>query len=391
MALDSFHHGVRVVELDGGTRPIRTIETGVIGIVATASDADATAFPLNRPVLIAGDSSMIGKAGILGTLSKTLAAIFEQTRPMIVVVRVEDGADAAETTANVIGTYTAEGMATGIKALGAAKAQLGIQPRVLGAPGLDNLEVTTALVSLAKQSRSMVYARAQGATKEAAALYRDGFGDRELCLIWPDFTAFDVATAATAEISSVAIALGLRAKLDNDVGWHKTLSNIVVSGVTGISKDVSWLLQSMATDAGYLNTREVTTLIRESGFRFWGNRTCSEDPLFAFESYTRTAQILADTMAEAHLWAVDKPLHPSLIKDIVEGINLKMKEWTRYGYLIGGSAWYDPDMNTTDTLKAGGIYIDYEYTPVPPLENLAFVQRVTDRYWLDFNTAVLAA
>ncbi len=146
----------------------------------------------------------------------------------------------------------------------------------------------------------------------------------------------------------------------------------------------------MSTDAGYLNTSEITTLVREQGFRFWGNRTTSSDPLFAFESYTRTAHILADTMAEAHLWAVDKPLHPSLIKDIVESINLKMQEWVRYGYLIGGSAWYDPDANTTDTLKAGRIAIDYEYTPVPPLEDLTFVQRVTDRYWLDFNTAILA-
>jgi phage tail sheath protein FI len=52
----------------------------------------------------------------------------------------------------------------------------------------------------------------------------------------------------------------------------------------------------------------VTTLIRRDGFRFWGSRTCSADPLFAFESATRTAQVLADTMAEAHFWAVDKPL-----------------------------------------------------------------------------------
>lgn len=45
-----------------------------------------------------------------------------------------------------------------------------------------------------------------------------------------------------------------------------------------------------------------------TGFRFWGNRTCSDDPLFLFENYTRTAQVLADTMAEAHMWAVDKPI-----------------------------------------------------------------------------------
>ena len=38
-------------------------------------------------------------------------------------------------------------------------------------------------------------------------------------------------------------------------------------------------------------------------------------------SATRTAQVLADTMAEAHFWAVDKPLHPTPVRDIVEGIN----------------------------------------------------------------------
>jgi hypothetical protein len=383
-ALDAFHHGTRVVELEGGVRPIRTIETGVIGIVATADDADPLVFPLNRPVLCAGDATMIADAGTTGTLAKTLSAIFEQTRPMIVIVRVDEGADAAATTANVVGGYGVDGMATGIQALGAAKAQLGVQPRVLGCPGLDTVEVTTALVSLAKQSRSMVYAKAQGATKEAAVLYRDGFGDRELCLIWPDFKF------GASAVDAVAIALGLRAKLDNEMGWHKTLSNIPVSGVTGIEKDVSWVLQSMTTDAGYLNTHEVTTLIRESGFRFWGNRTCSEDPLFAFESATRTAHILADTMAEAHFWANDKIISPGLVKDIVEGVNRKMQEWTRYGYLIGGTAWYDPDANTADTLSAGRIAIDYDYTPVPPLEDLMFKQRITDRYWMDFNAAILA-
>jgi hypothetical protein len=385
MALDAFHHGTRVVELEGGVRPIQTIETGVIGIVATADDADADVFPLNRPVLCAGDAGMIGKAGTTGTLAKTLSAIFEQTRPMIVIVRVDEEAVAEDQDDAVIGGYDLDGMAMGIKALGAAKAQLGVQPRVLGCPGLDTQAVTTALVSLAKESRSMVYARAVGATKEAAVLYRDNFGDRELCLIWPDFKN------GANTVEAVAVALGLRAKLDNDIGWHKTLSNITVSGVTGIEKDVSWALQSMVTDAGYLNSHEITTLIRESGFRFWGNRTCSEDPLFAFESYTRTAHILADTMAEAHFWANDKIMSPGLVKDIVEGVNRKMQEWVRYGYLIGGAAWYDPDINTASTLSQGKIAIDYDYTPVPPLEDLTFRQRITDRYWIDFNAAIVAA
>ena len=40
MALDQFHHGVRVVEVNEGTRTIRTVATAVIGIICTGSDAD---------------------------------------------------------------------------------------------------------------------------------------------------------------------------------------------------------------------------------------------------------------------------------------------------------------------------------------------------------------
>ncbi|MDI8978137.1 phage tail sheath subtilisin-like domain-containing protein, partial [Salmonella enterica subsp. enterica serovar Lubbock] len=38
-------------------------------------------------------------------------------------------------------------------------------------------------------------------------------------------------------------ALGLRARIDQEQGWHKTLSNVGVNGVTGISASVFWDLQ----------------------------------------------------------------------------------------------------------------------------------------------------
>ncbi|OPL29919.1 hypothetical protein B5L72_13950, partial [Pseudomonas aeruginosa] len=62
MAADQYHHGVRVQEINDGTRPIRTIATAIIGLVATAEDADATAFPLDTPVLITNVHAPIGKA-----------------------------------------------------------------------------------------------------------------------------------------------------------------------------------------------------------------------------------------------------------------------------------------------------------------------------------------
>ncbi|WP_447891372.1 phage tail sheath protein [Pseudomonas atacamensis] len=390
MAID-YHHGVRVVEINEGTRPIRTVATAVVGMVCTAEDADPLAFPLNRPVLLTDVLTASGKAGVKGTLAKSLDAIADQASPVTVVVRVAEGQDAAQTTTNVIGGVTAGGQYTGMKALLAAEAQLGVRPRILGVPGLDSLPVATELVLTAQKLRGFAYASAWDCdTVSDVIAYRENFGARELMTIWPDFVNWDTALNADAPASAIARALGLRAKLDEQVGWHKTLSNVAVNGVSGLSRDIYWDLQNPATDAGLLNAADVTTLIRRDGFRFWGSRTCSDDPLFAFENYTRTAQVLADTMAEGQFWAVDKPMHPSLVRDIVEGINAKFRELVRLGYLIGGECWYDEAANDKDTLKAGKLYLDYDYTPVPPLENLGLRQRITDRYLVDFASRVNA-
>lgn len=335
--MSDYHHGVQVLEINDGTRVISTVSTAIVGMVCTASDADAEIFPLNKPVLITNVQSAIAKAGKKGTLAASLQAIADQSKPVTVVVRVEDGTGEdeetklAQTVSNIIGTTDENGQYTGLKALLAAESVTGVKPRILGVPGLDTKEVAVALASVCQK---------------------------------------------------------LRAKIDQEQGWHKTLSNVGVNGVTGISASVFWDLQESGTDADLLNESGVTTLIRRDGFRFWGNRTCSDDPLFLFENYTRTAQVLADTMAEAHMWAVDKPITATLIRDIVDGINAKFRELKTNGYIVDATCWFSEESNDAETLKAGKLYIDYDYTPVPPLENLTLRQRITDKYLANLVTSV---
>lgn len=385
-----YHHGVRVIEINEGARPIRTVSTAIVGVVCTATDASDDIFPINKPVLLTDIASALSFAGTDGTLRSTLQAILDQTDPVTIVVRVDLGSDDATTTTNVIGDVEG-GNFTGMQALLAAQAQLGIKPRILAAPGLDTQPVAVALAIVARKLRAMAYVSAgTSADVSEALLYRDNFAERELMVIWPDFMAWD-ATAeppGAAPAFATARAVGLRARIDQEQGWHKTLSNVAVAGVTGISRDVHWDLQDPATDAGLLNAGDVTTLVNANGFRFWGSRTCSDEPLFAFESATRTAQVLADTIADAMLWAIDKPMHPSLVRDIVESINAKFRELKATGYIIDARAWYDETTNTSATLASGKLYIDYDYTPVPPLENLTLRQRITDRYLADFASLV---
>lgn len=392
--MSDFHHGVEVVEINDGTRTISTVSTAVVGMVCTASDADAGAFPLNEPVLITNPQSAIAKAGTKGTLAKSLQLIANQSKPVVVVVRVAEGTGddeeaQAQTISNIIGTTDENGKYTGLKALLTAKAVTGVKPRILGVPGLDTQEVATALVSMAQKLRAFAYVSAWGCkTISDVIAYRENFSARELMIIWPEFLGWDTTASATTTSYATAIALGLRAKIDNDTGWHKTLSNVGVNEVTGISASVFWDLQEKGTDADLLNEAGVTTLIRADGFRFWGNRNCSDDPLFQFENYTRTAQVIADTMAEGHMWANDKPITATLIRDIIDGINAKFRELKSGGYIIDATCWFDEEANSKETLKAGKLFIDYDYTPVPPLEHLTLRQRITDKYLANLISSV---
>lgn len=116
MAQD-YHHGVRVVEVNEGTRSITTVSTAIVGMVCTGDDADAKMFPLNKPVLITDVLTASGKAGESGTLARSLDAIADQAKPVTIVVRVPQGETEDETTTNIIGAVTAEGKKTGMKAL----------------------------------------------------------------------------------------------------------------------------------------------------------------------------------------------------------------------------------------------------------------------------------
>ena len=368
-------HGIKTNILTAGTRAIADASTAVIGLIGTAPLADAVAFPLGSRVLITDVRAALADIGTTGTLPAALAAIADQTSPVIVLVRVAADADPADQ--NLL-------VNAGADLLLSAETQLGVRPRILGAPGLDTAVVTAHLVTVAKALRGMVYAAAIGADVADVITYAGDFGDRELMLIWPSFTG---AFAGDA----VARALGLRAQIDAAQGWHKTLSNVVVGGVTGIATDVTFDFQSETTDAALLNTAGVTTLVRfGGGFRFWGNRTRSEEPLFAFESATRTSQIIADEIAFGLAWAVDKPMTGRLVRDIVDTINARLRKLVSQGRLIGARAWYDPALNNSVDLAAGKLVIDYDFTPAAPLEGLELNQRITDRYYATLAAQVTA-
>lgn len=391
MALSPRRHGVKIIEVSAGATTLAVAATAIWGIVATAAQADAEVFPLNKPVLVTDIDAAIIAAGPEGTLAKSLKAIGDQARAVGVVIRVADGVGGnpedqhTSLIANVIGGGAA-GERTGLQAMLDAESVLGVRPRILAIPGIKDQTVGTALGMVAARLNAVAYFEAGPVrTVTAAAAFRANFTQRELFLIFGDFQAPDPFTKVVGPTYATAVAVGLRARIDQEVGFHKTISNVAVAGVTGIDTIVSWDLQDENTEAGLLNGADITCLIRRNGFRFWGNRGCADDPRFTFESAVRTNQVLRDTIADGLFPYIDRPLTPALARDIVESINALFRRLKSSGQIIGAEAYLTDD-NTPSQLAGGKLRLGYRFTPVAPLEDLGLESLITDEYYADFNT-----
>lgn len=378
---DQFLHGVEVVEITDGLRPIQTVQSAVIGIIGTAPDADADVFPLNTPVLLAGRPPASADIGSTGTLANALDGIYDQAGAVVVVVRVEEGVNNAATLDNVIGDA---GDNTGVHAFKTSQSVLGVTPRILIAPGFSfEVAVTTELLVVANKVRGIVVADAGNALATAASAqnFASGFGSDRLYCVFPYVKVLRDGVDSLEPTSSRAA--GLIAKSDNDRGFWWSPSNQEILGITGTATAIDFQLGEASSLANILNENKVATVIRQDGFRLWGNRSTATDTNWMFLQTRRTADIINQSLLRAHMWAVDRNITKTYISDVTSGVNSYLNDLKAQGAILGGTCWADPELNTPSAISQGKVYFSFDFTPPYPAEHVTFRSLLTKDYLED--------
>lgn len=399
---DQFLHGVEIIEIDDGARPIQTVKSSVIGLVGTAPKG-----PVNTPTLILGSRSEAVK--IFGdnqnySIPKALDGIFDQTGAMVVVINVADPENSAHLTDSVLdptkitlgdivgGVDSETGKYKGVSALLAAQSEVAVTPRILIAPGFthqtpldENDElvanpVIAELLGIAESLRAVIIADCPNTNDTDAVNYREDWGSARIYPVYPWVKVLNPVDSSIVQEPPSARVAGLIAKSDNDRGFWWSPSNMVINGIVGISKPIDFALGDANSKANFLNENDIATIIQQDGFRLWGNRTTSADAKWMFLQTRRTADMINDSLLKAHMWAVDRNITKTYIEDVLEGINNYLRYLKSIGAIIGGVAFADPALNTPDQIALGKVSFDFDFTPPYPAEHITFRSRMVDDY-----------
>jgi len=386
----SFFHGVTTTLIDTGARTISLPSSSIIGLCSTFTPGilgGGTA-KAGELVLLTTEREAIAAFGTDSAITKAAQAIYVRAKAVIVAIGVPKLEDAALQTSAIIGGVLAGGQRTGLQALLDGKSKHNAQPKLLIAPGHSATQaVATAMDALAAKLRAIAIIDGPNTTDEAVLAYAQEFGSKRVYLVDPGVQYWDTVTSATIDAPGSAWVAGLFAWTDATYGYWASPSNKEFVGITGTTRPIEYLDGDETCRANLLNNANVSTIIRDGGYRLWGNRTLSSDPKWSFVTRVRTCDILMDAIQAGHKWAVDRSITKTYVKDVTEGLQAFLRDQKNAGAIINFEVYPDTERNTASELEQGKVYWRIRFTDVPPAENPNFLIEVTNE-WL---TEVLEA
>ena len=344
---------------------------------------------------VAASGSAIASATATLKISYTSGPDYTVNAATGVITRAANGPIAADATVKVTfrgqsktGTMTAATVVgaagrtpTGIAALASAESVVGYAPRILIAPGYsEQSNVAAALIGVADRLRGIAVIEGPSTTDDAARTYRAEFGARRGYLVDPGVRVADADGDVVDRPASGYVA-GLIARVDAEEGFWRSPSNHVLQGVLGTERPIGFGLSDHNSAANLLNAQSVATIVRQSGYRLWGSRTLAgaDAPEWRFLSVVRTADALAINLQQSHLWAVDRNVGPTYLDEVAGAVNAYIANLIASGAMLSGVCRPSPDLNTPESISAGQVYFDIDFTPPSPAERVTFRTRLVSQ------------
>lgn len=404
----NFHHGPEVIEHKDGVQVVRDVKSAVTYINGTApiGEVHDTALKradyINKRILVrtrAEAAAAFGPQTAGYTIPQALDAIFDQGDGGTIIVNNVFDPDthanvAAVTTAELMGTISPAGIATGLQGAYACYNQFGFFPKIyLSAMSSDAAIRTEMDVIAHKLHGHAISDLPVGLTKQQAVEARGVAGTHNTAsartiITYPHLKVADAITGDDRlEPLSQRLA-GVMIATDLTQGYQHSPSNREIRGVTGLEIDINFYPSDYQNDTNLLNEAGIVTCMRSfaTGYRTFGNRSAAFPTSSHVENFIHARRIL-DQAHEAIIFFsmnyVDRLGTPANVEALEEAVNGWLRKKTGDGVFYGATYRFDREKNTAAEIADGRFHYRLDCHPTSVMERLTTHSYVDTKFIRD--------
>lgn len=291
------------------------------------------------------------------------------------------------TSAHLIGSIDAiSGKRTGMQCWALGKNMFGYNPKILITPYYASINAVAAeLITQADKLKAIALLDAPYGTTVALALSGRGpagtinfkTSSNRAFLLYPYLKAYNGSSDSNVDKPYSSFMAGVVAATDNAEGYWISPSNREIRGIVGTERNISAGISDSQSEANVLNEAGITTVFNTfgTGIRTWGNRSAAFPSSTAPDNFIcirRTVDVVEESLEQACLQFVDKPITGGLIDTIRESVNSFIRVLIQRGALVDGICTYDKSDNPPSELAAGKLKFRISVMPPPPAERITF-------------------
>lgn len=411
----TFHHGPEVIEHKDGVTVVRDVKSAVTYVNGTAPihEVHDTALKradyINKRVIVRSRAEGAAAFGVHEagyTIPAALDAIFDQgDGGTIIVNNVFDPDTHKEgttpdptkvTTADINGTITPAGLATGFSGAYECYNRFGYFPKLIIAPGFSPTATVRAEMDVvAGRLHALSIADLPlGLTKQQAVEARGVAGaantsSARTVLTYPHVVIEDTTGAAETRLDPLSSRLaGVIIATDLEQGWHHSPSNREIKGVVDLEVPINFYPSDYQNDTNFLNEAGIVTAMRSfaTGFRTFGNRSAAFPTSSHVENFIHARRIL-DMTHEAIIFYlmnyVDRLGTRQNVEAAEEGINAYLRAKIGDGVFYGATFRFDTAKNTAEQIADGRFFYRLECHPTSVMERITVDSYVDTKFIAD--------
>ncbi len=390
----SYKHGIYVTEEGTDLLTMTRQGSGVTVALGTAPKECA------EPVLCYTYNEAAEKLGYttdteVFTLCEAMEVLYGQynVTPVVFINAYKAGANSDTTIAAIQGSVdTSTGVATGLELIGEIYPRFGLTVGQIIAPGWSqNPAVGAKMATKAENINGHFSATAiidldptlaPVLTPLKAA--KETYTSPQAVVCWPM-----VSYGGRKQHLSTHVA-GLLCKLsaaDGDIPYRSPSNQtIYIDGMIKADGSSCYFGQTFANE---LNGQGIVTVLRQDGWRLWGNRTAafpsSSDPKETWIPIRRMFDYIKATLVLNFRSKIDEPIMRRNIDSVVNSVNVYLNGLVSKGAILGGRVVFAPEDNTEADIMDGRLNFRCFMTPPTPAREINF----TLQYDRSYLTTVL--